>query len=71
MGLQVRPVKQAVTATFGETPIFFMQHALLEAENQMRFERYHCFDFEEIRWKQWINERLCYWAGERYDEGTG
>ena len=24
----------------------------------MRFEKYHAFDFEEINWKHWINERF-------------
>jgi hypothetical protein len=45
-------------ATFGETPWYFMQRQLLVAEEQMRFERYHCFDFEEVRWKTWISEKM-------------
>lgn len=55
---EVRPAKAAVIATWGYAPLYWMQYQLLFAEQQMRFEKYHAFDFEEINWKHWINERF-------------
>ena len=55
---EVRPPGAAVWAVFGFSPRYWMQWQLVEAEDQMRFERYHAFDFEEINWNNWIMERF-------------
>merc|ERR1711988_1897189 len=55
---EVRPAKAVVIATWGYAPLYWMQYQLLFAEQQMRFEKYHAFDFEEINWKMWINEQF-------------
>ena len=60
---EVRPCQSAVLALFGETPFYWMQQQLLLAEKQMRYERFHCFDFEEIDWKKWAKARFFHWVG--------
>lgn len=65
---EVRPPKAAVLGLFGNAPDHWMKYQLLEAEKRMRFERFHCFDFEEIDWKQWIQKRFEYWVGEKFDD---
>jgi len=61
---EVRPPRAAVEAVFGQTPLFWSQHQLLLAEDMMIFERFHCFDFEQIDWNKWISERFYFWAGQ-------
>ena len=68
---EVRPVRSAVLALFGETPLYWMQRQLLLAEKQMRYERFHCFDFEEIDWNKWASVRFFHWVGQTRDVTTG
>ena len=68
---EVRPVRSAIRATFGETPMWWMQHNVLLAEQQMRFDRFHCFDFEQIAWMKWFSERFFFWVGMRRSEEGG
>lgn len=35
--------------------------------NTVRFERYHCFDFEEFKWAEWIKARFEYWTDTAED----
>ena len=61
---EVRPMEAAVRCVWGETPFYWLQYQLLMAEMQMRFEPFHCFDFEEITWKDWIEQRFKEWVGD-------
>ena len=62
---EVRPPRPAVEAIFGQTPLYWMQKQLLLSEEMMRFDRFHCFDFEQIDWNRWIAERFFFWTGHR------
>ena len=31
----------------------------------MRFERFHCWDFEEVDWSEWCEQRFFFWVGMR------
>jgi hypothetical protein len=60
---EVRPPQAAIRALWGESPELWKQHQLIQAEAHMRFEQYHCFDFEEVDWKSWIKARFEHWVG--------
>jgi len=68
---EIRPVLSAVSAAFGETPLYWMQRQLLFAEKQMRFDRFHRFDFEEIDWSKWAKAWFFQWVGQRRDSKSG
>ena len=55
---EVRPARAAVMAVWGYAPFYWMQYQLVFAEQQMRFDRYHAFDFEEVQWTDWIEQRF-------------
>ncbi len=68
---RVRPLEAAIRARWGEQPVYWMQYQLLQAEQQMQFERHHCFDFEEIKWSEWIEKRFRHWtASATTQEGS-
>ena len=61
---EVRPVSAAVRALFGPTPEFWVQYQLLQLEKQIRFDRHHVFDFQEINYLEWAEVRWGSWLKE-------
>ena len=57
----MRPPQQIVRLLFGDAPFFWRTLTLLQAEQQMRFEKFHPEDFQEINWKAWASTRFKAW----------
>jgi len=58
---ELRPPNRAVRAIYGDAPYVWVNYALLQAEDLMRFHRFHPEDFQEIKWKDWGVEQFNAW----------
>lgn len=56
-----RPSGKLIRALFGSVPFRWQQYALLEAERAMVHRRCSPFDFQNVEWTKWAEERWRAW----------
>ena len=66
---EIRHPRQALMAIFGDTPFWFQQYALLQAEQRMSFNAHDLDDFQEIEWESWAREKFDVWLEKKDIKG--